>query len=94
MLRNGVRGGVVRWRKCGVLLLRIEPERQAAGESPDPWMLRGPRVPRPAHEATSRLFEWGCPMEVPTITEHKTPPMLKRYTHPRAEDLMDWSGWD
>ena len=40
------------------------------------------------HEATSRLFERGLnPMEVATITGHKTLQMLKRYTHLRAEDL-------
>ncbi|MBU2755041.1 site-specific integrase [Acidithiobacillus sp. CV18-2] len=40
------------------------------------------------HEATSRLFEKGLnPMEVSTITGHKTLQMLKRYTHLRAEDL-------
>lgn len=40
------------------------------------------------HEATSRLFELGLnPMEVASITGHKTLQMLKRYTHLRAEDL-------
>lgn len=40
------------------------------------------------HEATSRLFEKGLnPMEVASITGHKTLAMLKRYTHLRAEDL-------
>ncbi len=42
------------------------------------------------HEATSRLFEKGFnPMEVATITGHKTLQMLKRYTHLRAEDLAE-----
>lgn len=41
------------------------------------------------HEATSRLLERGLnPMEVATITGHKTLQMLKRYTHLRAEDLV------
>lgn len=40
------------------------------------------------HEATSRFFEQGFnPMEVASITGHKTLQMLKRYTHLRAEDL-------
>lgn len=40
------------------------------------------------HEATSRLFEMGLnPVEVATITGHKTLQMHKRYTHLRAEDL-------
>jgi integrase len=41
------------------------------------------------HEATSRLFESGLSIaEVAAITGHKTWAMLKRYTHPRAEDLV------
>ena len=40
------------------------------------------------HEATSRFFEKGLnPVEVATITGHKDPRMLMRYTHLRAEDL-------
>ncbi len=42
------------------------------------------------HEATSRFFEKGFnPMEVSTITGHKTLQMLKRYTHLKAEDLAE-----
>ena len=45
------------------------------------------------HEATSRLFEKDLnPMEVATITGHKTLQMLKRYTHLRAEDLASKLG--
>ncbi|MHB1586802.1 MAG: site-specific integrase [Acidiferrobacteraceae bacterium] len=45
------------------------------------------------HEATSRLFEKGLGlMEVAAITGHKTLQMLKRYTHLRAEDLVDRLG--
>jgi len=41
------------------------------------------------HEATSRLFEKGLNiMKVSAITGHKDLSMLKRYTHPRAEDLV------
>ncbi len=40
------------------------------------------------HEATSRLFEKSLnPLEVASITGHKTLQMLRRYTHLRAEDL-------
>ena len=40
------------------------------------------------HEAISRLFEIGLnPMEVSSISGHKTLQMLKRYTHLKAEDL-------
>ena len=45
------------------------------------------------HEATSRLFEKGLnPMEVAAITGHNTLQMLKRYTHLRAEDLVERLG--
>ena len=45
------------------------------------------------HEATSRLFEKGLnPMKVSAITGHKTLQMLKRYTHLRAEDLVESLG--
>ena len=45
------------------------------------------------HEATSRFFELGLnPMQVATITGHKTMQMLKRYTHLRAEDLANMLG--
>lgn len=40
------------------------------------------------HEATSRLFEKGLSqMEVATITGHKDPRMLARYTHLQVKDL-------
>ncbi len=40
------------------------------------------------HEACSRLFEKDLnPMEVASISGHKTLQMLKRYTHLKAEDL-------
>ena len=45
------------------------------------------------HEATSRLFEKGLnPVEVATITGHKDTKMLMRYTHLRAEDLVERLG--
>lgn len=41
------------------------------------------------HEAASRLFEKGFhPMEVASITGHKSMQMLKRYTHLNAENLV------
>jgi integrase len=40
------------------------------------------------HEATSRLFEAGLPIEqVALVTAHKDWKMLKRYTHLKPEDL-------
>ena len=45
------------------------------------------------HEATSRLFEKGLnPVEVATITGHEETKMLMRYTHLRAEDLVERLG--
>lgn len=51
--------------------------------------IEGPTFHDLRHEATSRLFEKGLGlMEVASIAGHKTVQMLKRYTHPRAEDLV------
>lgn len=45
------------------------------------------------HEATSRLFERGLnPIEVASITGHKTLQMLRRYTHLRAGELAQKLG--
>jgi integrase len=45
------------------------------------------------HEATSRLFEKGFNMmEVASITGHRDLKMLKRYTHLKAEDLVERLG--
>nr|WP_244142351.1 site-specific integrase [Burkholderia vietnamiensis] len=41
------------------------------------------------HEATSRLFELGLnPVEVASVTGHKTQAMLARYTHLQASELV------
>lgn len=45
------------------------------------------------HEAASRLFERGLhPMEVASITGHRSMQMLKRYTHLKPESLVDRLG--
>ncbi len=45
------------------------------------------------HEAASRLFEKGLhPMEVASITGHRSMQMLKRYTHLRPESLLEKLG--
>ena len=42
------------------------------------------------HEAVSRLVEAGLgDQEVSAISGHKSMQMLKRYTHLRAEDLVE-----
>ena len=48
---------------------------------------------RNCHEATSRLFEKGFSIvEVASITGHDDLKMLKRYTHLRAENLVERLG--
>lgn len=55
--------------------------------------IKGLRFHDLRHEAVSRLFEKGLnPMQVATISGHKTLQMLKRYTHLRAEDLVTLLG--
>ncbi|WP_082266731.1 tyrosine-type recombinase/integrase [Burkholderia pseudomallei] len=45
------------------------------------------------HEAASRFFEKGLhPMEVASLTGHKSMQMLKRYTHLRPESLLQKLG--
>ncbi len=57
------------------------------GTKPDPGFLVDPTFHDLRHEATSRFFEKGLnPMQVASITGHKTLQMLKRYTHLKAED--------
>lgn len=42
------------------------------------------------HEATSRLYEKGMgDVEVMTMTGHKTPSMLKKYSHLKQEHIME-----
>ena len=67
-----------------------EKECEENGRKPDPAFLVDLTFHDLRHEATSRFFEKGFnPMEVSTITGHKTLQMLKRYTHLRAEDLAE-----
>ena len=67
-----------------------ELECKEKGTKPDPSFLVDITFHDLRHEATSRLFEKGLnPMEVATITGHKTLQMLKRYTHLKAEDLAE-----
>jgi len=52
--------------------------------------IKGLRFHDLRHEATSSFFEKGLnTMEVATITGHKTLEMLNRYTHLKAESLVD-----
>lgn len=46
------------------------------------------------HEATSKLFEKGLsPIEVATMTGHKTLNTLKRYTHPDVTEIARKLGY-
>ncbi|MBA4340865.1 MAG: site-specific integrase [Methylibium sp.] len=57
----------------------------AAPSAPESGFLADLRFHDLRHEATSRLFEKGLnPMEVASMTGHKSMQMLKRYTHVEA----------
>ena len=59
---------------------------QASLEAPEIKTLRWHDL---RHEAASRLFEKGLhPMEVASITGHRSMQMLKRYTHLKPESLL------
>jgi len=63
------------------------------GETPDPAFLTGLTFHDGRHEATSRLFEKGLnPMEVASMTGHKSMQMLKRYTHVEATKVAQKLG--
>ena len=81
----------VAWRRA-VARARKNYEKECAEkkEKPDPSFLVDFTFHDLRHEATSRFFEKGLnPMQVATITGHKTLQMLKRYTHLKAEDLAE-----
>lgn len=67
-----------------------EKECEEKETKPDPAFLTDLTFHDLRHEAISRFFEKGLnPMQVATITGHKTLQMLKRYTHLKAEDLAE-----
>ena len=64
---------------------KYEKKCELKGIKPDPAFLTRMRFHDLRHEATSRLFEKGLnPMEVASMTGHKSMQMLKRYTHVEA----------
>jgi integrase len=70
---------VHRAREC------YEADCQSRGDDPDSSFLADLRFHDLRHEATSRLFEKGLnPMEVASMTGHKSMQMLRRYTHVEA----------
>jgi integrase len=65
----------------GMEVLSHVPEKRRAG-------VTGLRFHDRRHEAVSRFFEKGLSMpEVASISGHRDPRMLMRYTHPKAEDI-------
>lgn len=75
-------------RACQRARKTYEQECKEAEVKPESGYLEDLRFHDLRHEAASRLFEKGLhPMEVASVTGHKTLQMLKRYTHLRAEEL-------
>lgn len=65
-----------------------ERDCKKAGRKPDPGFLSDLRFHDLRHEATSRIAEkLSNILELASVTGHKDLQMLKRYYHPRAEDL-------
>lgn len=65
-----------------------ERDCKKAGRKPDPGFLNDLRFHDLRHEATSRIAEkLSNILELASVTGHKDLQMLKRYYHPRAEDL-------
>ena len=77
------------WQRARVSA-RNEYERtcEELGQEPDPKFLRNLRFHDLRHEATTRLAD-KLPniLDLASVTGHKDLRMLKRYYHPRAEDL-------
>lgn len=65
-----------------------ERDCKKAGRKPDPSFLNDLRFHDLRHEATSRIAEkLSNILELASVTGHKDLQMLKRYYHPRAEDM-------
>lgn len=65
-----------------------ERDCKKAGRKPDPGFLNDLRFHDLRHEATSRIAEkLSNILELASVTGHKDLQMLKRYYHPRAEDM-------
>jgi len=67
---------------------KYEVDAKAKGANPDAEFLTDLRFHDLRHEATSRLFEHGLnPMEVASMTGHRSMQMLRRYTHVDAKKV-------
>lgn len=75
-------------RAIGRARKAYEAECSKRGEKADSQFLSDIHLHDARHEAISGMFERGLnPMEVASISGHKTMAMLRRYTHLQAEDL-------
>ncbi|MBI3041570.1 MAG: tyrosine-type recombinase/integrase [Betaproteobacteria bacterium] len=83
-------GGRIRgWGWCSTSsILRVCDCSAAVVPARDKLGLKDLRLHDLRHEATSTLFEKGLsPIEVATMTGHKTLNTLKRYTHPNVTEI-------
>lgn len=84
--RQGLSGPVFATSTNAVICVWKRILRAAGTHDPELLTLRWHDL---RHEAASRLFEKGLhPMEVASITGHRSMQMLKRYTHLRPETLI------
>lgn len=81
---------VVVWKRAVISARqRHKGEALARGEKPIEGFLENLRWHDLRHEAASRLFEKGLhPLEVSSITGHKSLTMLRRYTHLQPSQLL------
>jgi integrase len=81
---------VMAWKRAlAAARARHLEESQERGAVPIAGFLEDLRWHDLRHEGASRLFERGLhPLEVASITGHKSLSMLRRYTHLRPEQLL------
>jgi integrase len=87
---TGLKGRVFGTTTNAVICVWKRAIKIASAEDPEINTLRWHDL---RHEAASRLFEKGLhPMEVASITGHRSMQMLKRYTHLKPESLLEKLG--
>lgn len=89
-IRHDLSGPVFATSVNAVICVWKRTLRDAAKHDPEILTLRWHDL---RHEAASRLFEKGLhPLEVASITGHRSMQMLKRYTHLKPESLLQKLG--
>lgn len=89
-IRRDLKGPVFATSVNAVICVWKRTLRDASKRDPDLLTLRWHDL---RHEAASRLFEKGLhPLEVASITGHRSMQMLKRYTHLKPETLLEKLG--